>query len=204
MATQRFFISPSRQCFTLRMMVRAIQIIDSTALVQVSISVNLPPTPRRRKVNISSRPCNRLAPGVRVVSLQLGNKPFRRVEALGGVGIAENKPPRRSTLWPSPLRQMPFDVPPFVQSTPLYNCFFTEDLDHAVGQGLGRVDNDEHPCLHGQASSDEVSQQRRHDGLVLGLTQPQSDWDLGPSLVMTRTARSHAMSSARAASVACF
>ena len=36
-ATLRFFISPSRQFFTLRMVVRATEIMGSTALVQARL-----------------------------------------------------------------------------------------------------------------------------------------------------------------------
>ena len=60
-ATQRFFMEPSFQRFTRPMTVRATEIIDSMQLVLVSVSASRPPTPRRRTVNMSSRPSSRLA-----------------------------------------------------------------------------------------------------------------------------------------------
>ena len=55
-AIQRFFIEPSFHLVT-RLVVRlAIEIIDSMQLVVVSVLANVPPTPRRRTVNMSSSP----------------------------------------------------------------------------------------------------------------------------------------------------
>jgi hypothetical protein len=49
------------QLFTLPMVVRATEIIDSMQLVLVKVVASRPFTPRRRAVNISSSPSNRLA-----------------------------------------------------------------------------------------------------------------------------------------------
>ena len=74
---------------------------------------------------------------------------------------------------------MALDVPSFMQDTPLYNGFFTEDLGHAGRQGFGAVDDDEHPGLRRQAAGHQVGQQGGDHGLVLGVAQPQPDGDLG-------------------------
>ncbi len=55
-AHHRLTIVPSRHRFTLRAVVRPIEIIDSIAFVHVSVRVRRSPTPRRRTVNISSSP----------------------------------------------------------------------------------------------------------------------------------------------------
>ena len=55
-AVQRSTICPSRQRVTLRLVVRAIEIIDSTGLDVISVLASWPSMPRRVTVNISSRP----------------------------------------------------------------------------------------------------------------------------------------------------
>ena len=55
-AIQRFFMVPSRQCFTRPVVVRVMEIIDSMQFVFVNHRRSRPPTPRRATVNMSSRP----------------------------------------------------------------------------------------------------------------------------------------------------
>jgi hypothetical protein len=60
-AFQRSTICPSRQRVTLRLVERAIEIIDSTGFEVVSVLASRPSMPRRATVNISSSPSSRLA-----------------------------------------------------------------------------------------------------------------------------------------------
>jgi hypothetical protein len=55
-AIHRFFIVPSRQCFTRAVVVRVIEIIDSMQFVFVNDRRSRPVTPRPATVNISSSP----------------------------------------------------------------------------------------------------------------------------------------------------
>lgn len=55
-AVQRSTICPSRQRVTLRLMVRAIEIIDSTGFDVVKVLARRPSVPRGATVNISSSP----------------------------------------------------------------------------------------------------------------------------------------------------
>ena len=59
-----------------------------------------------------------------------------------------------------------------MQSTPLHNGFFTEDLGHAGGEGLGPVDHYQQPGLGLQPSGDQVGEQGGDYGLVLGVAEP--------------------------------
>ena len=60
-AVHRSTICPSRQRVTLRLVVRAMEIIDSTGFEVVSVLARRPSMPRRATVNISSSPSSRLA-----------------------------------------------------------------------------------------------------------------------------------------------
>ena len=64
-AHQRSAICPSRQRLTLRAWLRQIEIIDSIALVDLSVLARVGGTPRRSRVSVSSMPSRRLpaAPG---------------------------------------------------------------------------------------------------------------------------------------------
>src|SRR3954452_23630743 len=64
-AVQRSTICPSRQRVTLRLVVRAMEIIDSTGFEVVRVVARRTSMPRRATVNISSSPSSRLvaAPG---------------------------------------------------------------------------------------------------------------------------------------------
>ena len=55
-AVQRSTICPSRQRVTLRLVARAMEIIDSTGLLVVNVLARRPSMPRRATVNISSSP----------------------------------------------------------------------------------------------------------------------------------------------------
>ena len=83
------------------------------------------------------------------------------------------------------------DIPPFVQSTPLYNGFFAKDLGHAGGEGLGPVDHDQQVSVGLQSSGDQVGEKGGDQGLVLGVAQPQPTGTLVPSVVMTKAATQH-------------
>jgi hypothetical protein len=52
----RFFMEPSFHLVTRPVVRLAIEIIDSMQLVEVSVSARVPPTPRRRTVNMLSSP----------------------------------------------------------------------------------------------------------------------------------------------------
>ena len=60
-AVQRSTICPSRQRVTLRLVFRAMEIIDSMGLLVVRVLARRPSMPRRATVNISSSPSSRLA-----------------------------------------------------------------------------------------------------------------------------------------------
>ncbi|HET9060469.1 MAG TPA: hypothetical protein VFN61_11150 [Acidimicrobiales bacterium] len=87
------------------------------ALVQVSISARLPPTPRRRRRSLSISSSPRAGwPRRRVVGLQLGcHAPGDLLSELGG-----------------PVAP---DISSLMQNAPLYQGFFTEHLGHA-GKGV--------------------------------------------------------------------
>ena len=146
-ATHRFFISPPVQCFTLCMVVRATEIIDSMALVQVNISASEPPMPRRRTANMSSRPSSKLAAASGCSGRSSPASRLAGVQAFPRVGVGEHEPQAGIDLVAELLGQVPSDISPFMQNTPLYNGFFAEDLGHAGRQGLGPVDDDEQPGL---------------------------------------------------------
>ncbi len=64
-AVHRRRISPEPQFFTLRLMARKLEIIDSIGLVDRSVSISLPLIPSRVTVSVSSIPClsDAAAPG---------------------------------------------------------------------------------------------------------------------------------------------
>jgi hypothetical protein len=55
-SVQRGTICPSRQRVTLRLVARAMEIIDSTGLLVVGVLASRPSMPQRATVNISSSP----------------------------------------------------------------------------------------------------------------------------------------------------
>ena len=71
-AVQRSTICPSRQRVTLRLVVRAIEITDSTGLEVVNALASRSSMPSRETVNISCRPSRMLAaaPGCALSSTQ--------------------------------------------------------------------------------------------------------------------------------------
>ena len=129
-AAHRLTIVPSCERFTLRVVVRPTEIIDSIGFVLVSVRARRSETPRQRTVNISSSPSRKLAAasGKRVSSWRARSfacrSPAEGSGWLNAVGEALVDPVALG-LW-----QMVTKVPPLVQSAPLHEGLVAEDLAH--------------------------------------------------------------------------
>ncbi len=114
-ATHRFFISPPVQCFTLCMVVRATEIIDSMALVpgqhvgQVAADAEAPDGEHVLQA------LEQAGSGVGVLGTQLAGQPLGGVQAFPRVGVGEDEPQAGIDLVAELLGQVPFDISPLMQ-----------------------------------------------------------------------------------------
>ena len=179
-AIQRFFIVPSRQCFTRPVVVRVIEIIDSMQFVFVNDWRSRPVTPRPATVNMSSSPSRSDPAASGCFDFELAGEVPARLEPLGRVGLGERRgeaPIDGVTLVDG---QVADHVPSLVQGAALDQGPFAEHLDDRLAQRLGTVEHGEDAVVVAQPASDEISEQiGDHDG-VLGVAEDQPDGHLRP------------------------
>ena len=158
-----------------------------------------------------------------MIGLELSGDPLGLIESLGRVPLGEGPGQSPVDLRSELFGQMSLDVAAFVQGAALDLSVIAEDLLDPGGERLGPVEHGQQAAVAGQAPGGQIGQQAGHHGLVLGVTQPQPDRNLGPirgdgqghhhalagdlspSIMITTTSSpdgSRAISSARAASVA--
>jgi hypothetical protein len=119
---------------TLRLVVRAMEIIDSIGLEVVNVRARVPVMPSRVTVNISSRPSRSDAAAPGVLAGQRGREGFRVAEPGGRVRVGED--PAQLGVDPATLGlgQMVGDVSSLVDSAALDRGLSTEyvcrRLDH--------------------------------------------------------------------------
>src|SRR5512144_2445127 len=150
-AVQRSTICPSRHLVTLRLVVRAIEIIDSIGLEVVSVLASRPSMPSRLTVNISSRPSRSeaAAPGWVLFSSPASCLALRSPCSVG-------VPERLDQFGVDPLRvllgQVVGHVPALVQGTALDQRLVAEHLPHPGRERLGAVEDDQQPVLEPRAT----------------------------------------------------
>jgi hypothetical protein len=163
---------------TVRLVVRAMEIIDSIGLLVVSVLARRPSMPRRATVNISSRPLRMeaAAPGS---SSRAGRRGAGVAQSLVWVRVGEDL----DQLGVDPVfllvRQVVGGLAPLVQGAALHQGFVAEHPVHRGGQCLRAVDGDQQPVGDAQAARDQVGQQRGDYGLCYRWNRPTPDRDLG-------------------------
>ena len=134
---------PSRQRVTLRFVVRALEIIDSTGLEVVRVLASRPSIPRRVTVNICSRPSRSDAAAPGWVFVQAAGQVTGVAQPEVGIGVGAGPhelgvDERFALIW-----QVIRDVPAVVQGAALDESLLTEHALHGGGQRLRAVQDDE-------------------------------------------------------------
>ena len=158
---------------------RAIEIIDSIMFVQVSVRARVPSMPKRRTVNMSSRP-SRSDPAASGWVGRARRRAGGPCAARGAGSGSANAPRRRaSTVSRSGLRQVIGDVSPLVDAgSAARRARSPNTARTAAARALAPSITTSRPPVGVQAPLDEVGQQGGHDRLVLGVADPQPDRDL--------------------------
>src|SRR5439155_23731681 len=153
-AVQRSTICPSRQRVTLRLVVRAMEIIDSIGLEVVNVRARLPVMPSLVTVNISSRPSRRLAAAPGCLRANAVARALASRSPTAGSGLAKilpslvsTQPRSASGRWSATFRRLR-------GSAALDRRVGTEHGLHRRRQCLRSVDDDQQPIAGLQAAGD--------------------------------------------------
>jgi hypothetical protein len=168
-AVQRRAISPELQRFTLRWVRRTISIIDSHGLVDSSVRLRLPLTPKRVRVSV---PLPQRAGGTGKRPLELRGELPQLIERTGKVLLRPRSAQPLLHLRPLTLGQVVEHVALLVPHEPLDGAVAEDGADR-LAQRLGAVDDEQDALLGIEAALDQVGEQRGRDGGVLGRAFPE-------------------------------
>jgi hypothetical protein len=155
---------------------RTISIIDShVGRLERALEVAADGEPRQRQRLLESFPERAGGAGIR--SSELRGERSQLIERTGMVVVRPRSPQPLLHRRPLALGQVVEDIPLLVPDAPLHGCVAEDGADR-LAERLGAVDHEQDPLLGVEAALDQIGEQRRGDGRVLGRAFPEPERDL--------------------------